>query len=404
MNIRLLVLFSALIFLGFIPTTHAAEPLTIPLKKQINSGLETQHIFDNIVQEVCKKDVILLGENGFHGDGATINLKTNLAIDIIEKCDVDLILFEAPIYDFLELSKLSKNNIDITDGLVSSSLGIYSRDKEIQPFIKFLAKGLNAHRFMVGGLDDQLSIRGAHYSLEKMPKDIMGFIASKNEKQACTNILLDRTLYRYSDQKEYTPTEADRIVDCLKLARKSLSKNNLSSHLRENSLAMIDAIERALKRDFIDFEHYPAMRDKSMFQAFEWLQAQLNPRKTLIWSLNAHLSKTAEGLAEFPDGNNLGSYIFEKLGNTIYSLGFTATKGSFRIGTKKIETIETPPPEALENLPFTSDFYFMDANSLNRMAVKDGALFGHKYTHKNWPQYFDGILILKEEKPTERLQ
>jgi len=67
-----------------------------------------QSIVDGVVNAMCQKQLVLLGELPTHGEAHTFDAKARIADRLIAQCGFTAILFEAPIYDFIGLERAAE--------------------------------------------------------------------------------------------------------------------------------------------------------------------------------------------------------------------------------------------------------------------------------------------------------
>jgi erythromycin esterase-like protein len=68
-----------------------------------------QSIIDGVVNAVCQKQIVLLGELPIHGEAHSFDAKSKIADRLIAQCGFTAILFEAAIYDFIGLERARAN-------------------------------------------------------------------------------------------------------------------------------------------------------------------------------------------------------------------------------------------------------------------------------------------------------
>src|SRR5205085_11417512 len=59
-------------------------------------------------KDLCGKQVALLGENGFHGEGKTVAFKAELIRRLVTHCGYRGVFFEASHYDFLAVQRAAR--------------------------------------------------------------------------------------------------------------------------------------------------------------------------------------------------------------------------------------------------------------------------------------------------------
>src|SRR3954471_816529 len=300
-------------------------------------------------RDLCGKEVALLGENGFHGDGKTPVFKTELIRRLVTRCGYRAVFFEAGHYDFLAVQRAVRRREPVTEDMVSSAIGaIWNRDREVAPLVAFLTQQARAGRLTLGGLDDQLGALGAFYSLKAMPTELARFLPP-GQREACEAALGQRMRFEYSDASPHDPASIARVQDCVGRMRGAVLASRADAAGRGEYLEMLASIERALRRDFVDMPIRIAGRDRSMYLNLRWLAARLKPgAKIIVWAANQHVAKDAALDPDFTAGASLGAYVHAAYGPRAFALGFSAASGSFRWSRGEYRPIVPAAPRSLE--------------------------------------------------------
>ena len=131
-----------------------------------------QSIVGGVVNAVCQKQIVLLGELPTHGEAHTFDAKSKIADRLIAQCGFTAILFEAAIYDFIGLERAAETRTATPEQL-DNAIGRFWWTRELTPWRRALfeaatrPKGKNS--VVVGGLDDQVSIT-SHYAKAALPR------------------------------------------------------------------------------------------------------------------------------------------------------------------------------------------------------------------------------------------
>lgn len=402
---RLPILF---IFLLIFLAGCDARPLKAGEALDQNKMLKTQSDIEFVAGELCDRDIVLLGESGFHGDGRTTSFKVDLVQELVKNCDFNAILVESSFYDSLAIEMKIRRGETVTASMISSAMGwIRNQDVEFKPLIPFVFENVSSNRIVLGGLDDQLGGRGSFYSLDQMFVELTRFLPER-EGEFCKELFRQRVYSDFSKNSPYTPKKRSELRQCLKEIKAEI-RVDLGVTQRESLdyLEMVANIDRSLMRDFIDSEKYVPARDYSMFLNMKWLieQAPANS-KFIIWSTNDHVAKDARTIASYANGKNLGTYIKEEFGDKSFALGFTAVSGSYRYTFGVTKPIPLSPQNSLETISTSStisDVTYINAEQLARYEKLPGALFYHEYQSNDWKTIFDGIVVFRSEYPAKRL-
>jgi len=359
---------------------------------------------NTVLSEICEKEIVLLGENGFHGEGRTLSTKVMIVRKLLERCDFDAVFFESSFYDFLALSRLVRNNSPTPESLVASAIGgIWNGYREIGPFISYLHGKLQNDGVMLGGLDDQLGTRGAFYSLDEMPRELAGLL-NEEMSDECGAVLKRRIYYRYSEDRPYSVDEHRRLLHCLDEISNAVA-NFVEYHgFRKIEINhIVSSIRRTIERDFLERNEVIHLRDKSMYLNFRFLKSQLPAgSKVIVWSANSHVAKDASLIEPYRYDRSLGGHIHAAYGDAAFALGFSAAGGSYASRGGGSKKIPQPPSNALESHSFMKsnrNFVYLNGTRLSALGDIPAGLFNHDYLSANWSRIFDGIIVFRKEHP-----
>ncbi|MFL6858413.1 MAG: erythromycin esterase family protein [Allosphingosinicella sp.] len=358
-------------------------------------------------RDLCGKQVALLGENGFHGDGKTPVFKTELIKRLVTRCGYRAVFFEAGHYDFLAVQRAVRRREPVTEDMVSSAIGaIWNRDREVAPLVAFLTQQARTGRLTLGGLDDQLGALGAFYSLKAMPAELARFLPP-GQREACEAALGQRMRFEYSDASPHDPASIARVQDCVGRMRGAVLASRADAAGREEYLEMLASIERALRRDFVDMPIRIAGRDRSMYLNFRWLAARLKPgAKIIVWAENVHIAKDPALIAEFSAGSNLGAPLHREYGRRAFALGFSAASGAFHWTPRAPKAILPASPDSLEGVLTgrgSDEAVYAGPAALAALGVRPSTLFDHRATvTARWAGIYDGVVVFRTERPPVR--
>jgi erythromycin esterase-like protein len=353
-------------------------------------------------RDLCGRDVVMLGENGFHGDGQTVAFKASLIPELIRRCHFNAVFFESSHYDFLEISRRLR-----VGEMVSSAIGaIWNRDEELAPLVPFLFTQARAGRIALGGLDDQLGSLGAFYSNDGMPTELAGHL-DPERREMCEALLHQRIYTGHPGPEPRSEPDYARLRQCLADIRTAIPAGGAKERARRDELLeMVANIERSIARDPSDPAQRNVGRDYSMFLNLRWLASRVSPRpKIIIWAANAHVAKETSVHPAFGGGPNLGSHVQRAYGSRSFALGFTAASGSFRWGAAS-RPIPVAPPDSLEARALAGhdgEAAYVGPARLARMGrIRGATADDHQYVLAQWAHIYDGIIVLRTERPTTR--
>ena len=117
-----------------------------------------QSIVDGVVNAVCQKQIVLLGELPTHGEAHTFDAKSKIANRLIAQCGFTAILFEAAIYDFIGVERAAETRTATPEQL-DNAIGRFWWTRELTPWRRALFEAATRpevkNSVVVGGLDDR---------------------------------------------------------------------------------------------------------------------------------------------------------------------------------------------------------------------------------------------------------
>jgi erythromycin esterase-like protein len=375
-----------------------------PISVADQEGREEDQVFKAVLKETCGRRIVLLGENGFHGEGKTIAFKARLVEQLVSRCGFRIVLFEASHYEFLDIERRAKRGEVIGQEQVSAAIGqIWNQDQEMEGLISFLVAERNRGRFIVGGLDDQLGTRGLLFGNDAMIAELASLLPEPMQ-QSCGDRLKRRTYSAYSKEEPYSAGIRDVLQACVSSMRQTIAhqtQNRNTPYL----LAMLDNIERYLLRDFQPDTRRMAGRDASMYLNFRWWLAhrgQLGP-KVLVWAANSHIAKGTGVDPQYEGGAPLGNLIAADFGRKAFSVGFSANSGNYRWSRSENKAVPFQA-DSLENRAITTSgqaAVLVTGKAFNKEPEVSG-LLNHLFQSAEWWKFFDAVVVFKAERPPVR--
>jgi erythromycin esterase-like protein len=357
--------------------------------------------------DLCGKQVALLGENGFHGEGKSVAFRAILIRRLITRCGYRAVFFEASHYDFLAVERAARRRQPVTEAMVLSAIGQkWNKDAELAPLVAFLTAAARAGRVTLAGLDDQIAILGMFYSLETMPAELAQSLPA-GRREECGATVGERTRWGYSKTSPHDPASIARVRSCLGEMRAAISNSPADPDLRDERLEMIANMERAISRDFTPTKANVAGRDRSMYLNFRWLAGRLKPgAKIIVWAANQHVAKDAALDPDFTLGENLGAYIHAAYGSRAFALGFSAASGTFRWSRGEFRPIVPAAPGSLEASvdAGAGEAGYAGPARLQSLGQRASVLFSfHKPVSADWSRMLDGLVVFRESRPPVRI-
>ena len=401
------IIFLTLIFTAFTVSGWAAQVRT-PVQSDVPSGIDRdkEAVLEAVLDETCDRQIVLLGENGFHGEGKTIAFKAQLVEKLVTRCGFKIVLFEASQYEFLDIERKARRGDAISREQVSAAIGqIWNQNREMDRLISFLVSAKNNGSIIVGGLDDQLGSRGLLFGNDPMIAELTGLL-HRDLQQSCSESLLRRTYSAYSKEAPYTAGERDGLRECVSAVRQAL----LAKPAIEDGLflfAMLDNLDRYLARDFQSDAQRIGGRDASMHSNIRWWlskRGKLKP-KVIVWAANSHIAKGKGIDAVYGGAAPLGNLIAADFGERSYSVGFSANSGTYRWSRAEVKVIPTNV-ESLENRATGTTgktIAFLSRRDIGEEPEIAG-LLNHQFYRGKWREFFDGVVVFETERPPRRTE
>ena len=359
---------------------------------------QTGNALDALVHDVCKKDIVLLGEDANHGSGRTFAVKTQLVRRLVEQCHFDAVVFESQVYDFIDLQHAFDRKTATAEQVGAAIGGLWSKASASKPLVDYLFRQARTGRVTLAGIDPQIGGATQLYTQQQLPAVLARHLAGSS-RTACEAELARLTNWQYDDTTRYDDATRTRLRACLTEIRAAITEQSASremleaEHMASNLLRYLDM---ASGNEF-------DVRDRAMFDNLEWQIARLpKGTKVLVWCASVHAAKAA-----MPDteGTPMGRYIHDAYSDRAAAIGFSARSGSFGRPGKTPTVLDTTAQESLESRVFasdgnTDDFRYVDQAKLARFgAITARALNYRQPQAANWATLLDGVVVLREEQP-----
>jgi erythromycin esterase-like protein len=354
---------------------------------------------DQVVRDVCNKQVVFLGEDANHGSGKTFEVKGVIVQRLVDECGFSGVFFESPMYDFLDLNQSLRLGSATPEQFADAIGGLWSTTKEIDPLVAFLFEKAKTGQVKLHGLD--LNVAGATqlYSAQHLPALLASYLGDVRSKE-CENKLSQLTNWRFDAKSDYDDAARENLRTCIAEIGLAIAKRP-STETTENARMMAMNLSR-----YLDMSHANGrvLRDQTMYDNFVWHRENL-PKNTkiIIWTATSHAVKKSSSTKNgfIP----LGFYIHQALGKDAAAIGFTAFTGSYkRIGSAPIQ-LEVADKNTLEAQVFrdsSDEMHYVDHQGLKAF----GTITARPITYNkpeliDWSTVLDGLLVLRQERPPE---
>ncbi|WP_156458973.1 erythromycin esterase family protein [Rhodanobacter sp. Root480] len=376
--------------------TVATSAWAQPTVRPEHAGAATAGL-DPVIQAVCSKQVVLLGEDGHHAGATTIAVKTLLVRRLVGECGFSGVVFESQFYDMLDFDQSIARGTATREQLADAIGALWSRYAAFAPLERWLFTEAQAGRVRVAGMDPQVGGITAHYSQQQLPTDLSSVLAGDRRK-ACSIIIGRHNRWEYDDTHSFDASALKQLRGCLGDIRTKLGAKDAKPS--PALIAMADSYTRYL--DFAGVDPL-GLRDRAMYQNFVWIRAHWPANmRIVVWCASVHAAKTLDDVK--PSVRPLGSYLTESLGDRAAAIGFSALGGSYgQVGGHGTpRSLAAAAPGTMESRAFATAglvaLRFVDHTELASMGkIPARALDYGKFHALDWSRVLDGVIVLRKE-------
>lgn len=344
-----------------------------------------QSIVDGVVNAVCQKQIVLLGELPTHGEAQTFDAKAKIADRLIAQCGFKAILFEAAIYDFIGLERAAETRTARPEQL-DNAIGRFWWTRELTPWRRALFEAATRQRVVVGGLDDQVSIT-SHYAEAVLPR-LIAAASSESTATECQQTVSRNVGWTYDAKNPFDEREQLKLQQCARNAADAAAANR-----------SFDAADRVMLESFARYADRQRLRvtsgrDESMYRNLVWYLERLPANsRVVIWTATVHAARQRGSLSEVP----LGARVVERWGDRVGTVGFTTYAGYTSRAGRPASPITDAPPESLEATATSqSAWALLDSEKLRTIGRVPSRLLG-KFASETWSDYFDAVVVIRQE-------
>ncbi len=421
---------------------------TIPLSAQESINLNISEItlssdsiweFQTIKEAIGEARIVLLGEQT-HYDGATFEARIALTKYLHEALGFDVVAFESGMYGIDKANRNLKNGeapqgVFSRENFTEGVMGLWIATKEFQEFVKFIDSNSEIE---VAGFDGQIT---SEYTKQKLVGELKEFLSLdktyKWDKQKGT--LLTETIFEISggDFKYFTSKDAVSINQLFAKTEKAIggleTEFPVKSAFWKQWIKSTKATLAYMLKESKGYK-YKAQnpRDAQMADNLIFLSKKYPSKKIIAWGASYHfahnmdaldlnnstskgyLSKMARQQDEDDEGTSLqdnlegtvpmGAILKQKLGNEIYTIGFTAHEGTWGYDTDSswLFPVITPPENSLENTVNALHYAhaFVDLKQSKKSKAYFCSALGYLPLKAKWDKLFDGIYYIKKMHPS----
>lgn len=355
---------------------------------------------DVLVHDVCKKDIVLLGEDANHGSGKTFAVKTQLVRQLIEQCHFSAVIFESQVYDFIDLQHAFDGKA-ATPKMVGAAIGgLWSKASASASLVDYLFRQARDGRVTLAGIDPQVGGATQRYTQQQLPA-VLALHLDGARRTVCEAEFARLTTWQYDDTTQYDDATRVRLRSCLTDIRAAVTDHKASretveaEHMASNLLHYLDMA------DGNEFN----VRDRAMFDNLRWQLSRLPKRaKVIVWCASVHAVKAAmPGSDDIP----MGRYLHDAYKSRAAVIGFSAWSGSFGRPGRTATVLDTASPQSLEGRVFASDgiaddIRYVDHAQLAHFGTITARALNYRQSESaSWATLLDGLVVLREEQPLQ---
>lgn len=354
---------------------------------------------DRLVRDVCRKEIVLLGEDASHGGGRTFEVKTEIVKRLVSRCGFDAVLFESQFYDLLDVEHAVADKTAAPTQLAGAIGALWARAEESKPLIDFLHREAMADRIRIAGIDPQVGGVMGEYSKRQLGGVLVEPLAGVR-REACRRELDMHNGWRYDDAQPFDDAAQQRLRACIDDIRAALVAQDAdpASETAAMAAAYSRYLDMALSGD-------GNLRDLGMYENIQWHRGRWpTGTKLIVWCATVHAAKALHGLAT--DMTPMGRHVHAAYGKRAATIGFTALSGRFGNPGARGESNVLPPAEAgaLENVVLAGSdagLRYVDAKRLKRLGTIVSRPINYRKQHAApWAEVLDGLIVLREERAT----
>ena len=350
------------------------------------SDSESSAQLDGLVDDVCKKSVVLLGEGGHHAGGHTVEVKSELVKRLIERCGFNTVYFESPAYEFYDLNRRLAAGTSAREQMADAIGGLWSTSKAIDPLIDYLYAQASAGRIRLAGLDPQMGAATSGYEKAALADELLQGLDGPR-RSACAVEISRRVKWTYDAEHPFDDAARASLAKCFRDAGNAASPDSFFS-------VAASATEALLTNPPSD-RGWDA-RERQMARLFRWNQQRSKgASRVVVWTSNPHAARSSTAVRP------LGEELQAEYGDRLASIAFTSLGGSY--GRRDSAPVPAAGPESLEARALAGgvkEMRYLSRSALARLGAVDASLFGYgRASRADWSLLYDGVVVLREERP-----
>jgi erythromycin esterase-like protein len=370
-----------------------------PLRAQSAFSTADQAQLDQLVGDLCQKQVVFLGEDNNHGAARTVDVKTQLLNSLVDRCGFSAVFFESGLYDFVDLEQRVKLRT-VTPAQIADAIGsVWSATAEGDVLVASLHQRVRSKGLRLLGLDLQTGSASSFYQQTRFAKELTAKL-SNALRADCTARIARHLVWGY-DEKVF-PYDAAAIAQLNLCATDAIASYHRHSDKTWQVLA--DNFAESLRLATLPSAEQARLRDFMMYENFKWHRARLPPgAKVIVWTASVHAIKQRSSANAKSVALPFGAYVHQALGAKSAVVGFSALQGAYSpMNRGEARQIAVQPDflEAQLYSDYDASIRYVGAKQLQAFgAVQALALSYAKPDTEQWSQLMDALIVLRAERP-----